>query len=354
MRVFPVALLTGLLSVAVARAEPETAATCRDPAAALGVSRIIEIDASGGPIYGSMTRRTRETSFLEPMEVVLTFDDGPVPRVTTPILDTLDAFCTKATFFSVGEMALAYPHALKDVAVRGHSIGTHTWTHPRSLPALSLDKAKDQIERGIAAVALAAEQPIAPFFRFPGLSDSDELLAYLQTRGIATFTVDVVSNDSFIGSAERIAERTVKQIEAEKGGIVLFHDIKPVTAKALPKILSELKAHGYRIVHLMAKAPVTPLADYDEELKVVLAKAAPPRPGEDEAPPFPASAGALNSLTGEALVVTRLAPSALERIPPAATAAAEARSEVEEHVRKGRRHGAHHRNRRARQAAGSD
>ena len=51
MRVFPVAFLTGLLSVAVARADPETAATCRDPAAALGVWRIIEIDASGGPIY---------------------------------------------------------------------------------------------------------------------------------------------------------------------------------------------------------------------------------------------------------------------------------------------------------------
>ena len=58
-----------------------------------------------------MTKRTKETSFLEPKEVVLTFDDGPVPWVTTPILDTLDKFCTKATFFSVGEMALAYPHA---------------------------------------------------------------------------------------------------------------------------------------------------------------------------------------------------------------------------------------------------
>ncbi len=354
MRVFPVALLTGLLSVAVARAEPEPVSACRDPAAALGVSRIVEIDASGGPIYGSMTKRTKEASFLEPMEVVLTFDDGPVPRVTTPILDTLDAFCTKATFFSVGEMAVAYPSAMREVAARGHTIGTHTWTHPLSLRRLSLDKAKDQIERGIAAVALAAEQPIAPFFRFPGLADSDALLAYLQTRGIASFTVDVVSNDSFIGSAERIAERTVKQIEAQKGGIVLFHDLKPPTARALPKVLAEIKARGYRIVHLVAKAPVTPLTGYDEELKVILAKAAPPRSGEDAAPTAGADTGPLKSLAGEDLVVTRLAPSAIARLAPdAATADGEQKSEAEEPVRK-RRHGAHHRSRHPRQAADSD
>ena len=355
MRVFAVALLTGFLSIAVARAEPGPVSACRDPAAALGVSRIVEIDASGGPIYGSMTKRTKETSFLEPMEVVLTFDDGPVPRVTTPILDTLDAFCTKATFFSVGEMALAYPHTLREVAARGHTIGTHTWTHPLNLRSLSLDKAKDQIERGFAAVALAAEQPIAPFFRFPGLSDSDEMLAYLQTRGIATFTVDIVSNDSFIGSAEHIAERTLKQIEAEKGGIVLFHDIKPATARALPKILAELKARGYRIVHLVPKAPVTPLAGYDEELKVILAKATPPGPGADAAPAASASTGPLKSLTGEDLVVTRLAPSAIERLAPAAAmAGTEQKSEAEEPVRK-RRHGAaHHRSRHPRQAADLD
>jgi peptidoglycan/xylan/chitin deacetylase (PgdA/CDA1 family) len=247
--------------------------TCADPAAALGVSRIVEIDTSTGPIYGDMTRRAAEPTFLEPKEVVLTFDDGPVPWITTPILDTLDKFCTKATFFSVGEMALAYPATAKDIMARGHTLGTHTWSHPLNLRSLGVEKATGQIERGFAAVALAAGQPIAPFFRFPGLSDSDALLSHLQTRGIASFTVDVISNDSYIPSANLIAERVIRETEIRQGGILLFHDIKPATAKALPRILTELKARGFKIVHMRAKAPLTPVANFDAENQAVLAKA---------------------------------------------------------------------------------
>ena len=173
--------------------------------------------------------------------MVLTFDDGPLPRYTKPILDALDQFCTKATFFNVGEMAMAYPSMVKEVIARGHTVGAHTWSHPMNMRHLSLDKAEDQIERGFAAVALAAGKPVAPFFRFPGLSDSGPMLAYLQERGIAAFTVDVVSNDSYIGSPQRLIQRTIAQIEQQNGGIVLFHDIKASTAKALPTILAELE-----------------------------------------------------------------------------------------------------------------
>jgi peptidoglycan-N-acetylglucosamine deacetylase len=123
-------------------------------------------------------------------------------------------------------------------------------------------------------VALAAQTDIAPFFRFPGLNDSDELLAYLQSRGIASFTVDVISNDSFIGSPDRLADRTLKLVKSRNGGILLFHDLKKPTAKALPAILAGLKANGFKVVHLKAKAPVVPLATLDVELQPILAKAA--------------------------------------------------------------------------------
>lgn len=261
------------VSALLAYASPSLASDCTDPAKALGVSRVIEIDTKGGPIFGSITQRDKEESFLGPNEVVLTFDDGPVPWVTTPILDTLDAFCTKATFFSVGEMALSYPASTKEVLARGHTVGTHTWTHPNNLKRLSFEKAKDQIERGFAAVSLAAATGIAPFFRFPGLNDSDELLAYLQSRNIASFTVDVISNDSFIGSPQRIADRTLKLVEARHGGILLFHDLKKPTAKALPAILAGLKAKGFKVVHLRAKSDVVPLATIETELQPILAKA---------------------------------------------------------------------------------
>ncbi|NOT71877.1 MAG: polysaccharide deacetylase family protein [Hyphomicrobium sp.] len=183
----------------------------------LGVARTIEIDASAGPIFGSLTRQQREPSFLQPKEVVLTFDDGPMPWVTKSILDTLDRHCTKATFFSVGRMAMAYPATVKDVLARGHTLGTHTYSHPYNMPRMKAEAATAEIERGIAAVTTAAGGPIAPFFRFTGLSDSARLLGYLQTRGIATFTVDAVSNDSYIGDPLKLADRTMAELARTKG-----------------------------------------------------------------------------------------------------------------------------------------
>ncbi len=234
------------------------AVACPDKAKGLGVSRIVEIDASSGPIFGNLTKQTREDRFLGSKEVVLTFDDGPMPGITKSILDTLDRFCTKATFFSVGRMAIAYPAMTNEILTRGHTLGTHTWSHPMNLARMAPAAARDQIDSGFAAVALAADQPIAPFFRFPGLSDSPALMSYLQERGIAAFTVDVVSNDSYIGDVNRLIARTLEHVETNQGGIVLFHDIKHVTARALPTILAELKQRGYKVVHMRAKKPYKP------------------------------------------------------------------------------------------------
>ncbi|WP_273827979.1 polysaccharide deacetylase family protein, partial [Providencia rettgeri] len=78
-------------------------------------------------------KQAKEPRFLEPKEVILTFDDGPLPAITRSVLDTLDQFCTKATFFEIGEMAIAYPSTVKSVLARGHTVGTHTWSHPLNL-----------------------------------------------------------------------------------------------------------------------------------------------------------------------------------------------------------------------------
>jgi len=263
--------LTGAILAAAAVAAG-AASACPNAQRGIGVERVVEIEAAGAPIYGALTRQAREDSFLGPKEVVLTFDDGPMPWITKSILDTLDRFCTKATFFPVGRMAIAYPATLRDVLARGHTVGSHTWSHPKNLALLQSARAVDEIERGIAAVALAAGQPVAPFFRFPGLNDSVSLLAYLQQRGIATFTVDVVSNDSFVADAKALAKLTLERVEHLKGGIILFHDIKAATARALPAILTELKARGYKVVHMKAKEPAAPLAAYEKELGPALAK----------------------------------------------------------------------------------
>jgi peptidoglycan/xylan/chitin deacetylase (PgdA/CDA1 family) len=314
---------------------PASADACATPKTALGVERVVEIDPSSGPLYGDISVLTREERFLGPNEVVLTFDDGPMPWITKSILDTLDRFCTKATFFSVGRMAIAYPASVKDILARGHTLGGHTWSHPLNLKRRSLARAKDEIEKGFAAIAMAAEQPIAPFFRFPGLSDSNPMMAHLQERKIAAFTVDVVSNDSYISSPERLISYTLDQVEKRKGGIILFHDIKSATAKALPTILASLKARGYKVVHMRSTTPLVPLDTYDTELAGMLAKAKPTREKTDEVKtasadadttseaghliPFFGSPAVLKTLSGEDAEVTSLSP------PPRVRAAATSR-----------------------------
>jgi peptidoglycan/xylan/chitin deacetylase (PgdA/CDA1 family) len=310
-----------LLLIAAAQLAPAAAdESCPKPETALGVSRIVEIAATSGPLFGEFSKYEREPRFLGPKEVVLTFDDGPMPRYTKPSLDALDTFCTKATFFSVGRMAMAYPDMVKEVMARGHTMGTHTWSHPMNLRRQGIAVAKDQIERGFAAVALAADTPIAPFFRFPGLSDSGPMLAYLQERGIAAFTVDVVSNDSYIGNSDRLIKRTLEQIEKQDGGIVLFHDIKASTAKALPTILAELKKRGYKVVHLRSKTTFEPLPALTAELGAQRAKIAANEGTKPKLVPFYAAITpvTLDATTGEP-EVTELAPTPRERTHPGGT-----------------------------------
>src|SRR5690606_31167052 len=157
---------------------PEAPKTeCANPNA-LGVARTVEIDTTGGPGFGMDHYKAYD--FLQPKEVVLTFDDGPQVNTTKAIADALDAECTKAIFFSLGKMAIGLPEIIRDVARRGHTIGTHTWSH-QDLRKKSDQEAKDEIEKGISGVRRAVGGPISPFFRYPYLRDSPATLAHLQS-----------------------------------------------------------------------------------------------------------------------------------------------------------------------------
>ena len=138
----------------------------------LGVSRVIEVDTKGGPLYGR--HQYKKTLPLKEKEIVLTFDDGPHPTNTLSVLKTLEDHCTKATFFAVGSMANQFPETLRLITAQGHTLGSHTHSHPR-MPDIPFEKAKIQIERGIAELIRANGAPIAPFFRFPGLRHTQSL-----------------------------------------------------------------------------------------------------------------------------------------------------------------------------------
>ncbi len=220
----------------------------------LGVSRTIELDAQGGPAYGIY--QYKRTLPLRDKEVILTFDDGPHPVNTINVLKALKDHCTKATFFAVGSMALKFPKTLQQVAAHGHTIGAHTHSHPR-MPDLAVKNAKIEIERGFAEVIHATGHPIAPFFRFPGLRDSKYLNTYLKTRNITSLSVDIVSGDTKNTATRAIVSQTMRLLKRRKRGIILLHDLKATTARAVPVLLNELKRKGYKIVHLVPKRKIT-------------------------------------------------------------------------------------------------
>jgi len=235
----------------------------------LGVSRTVQIDTTSGPGFGF--QHYKQYDFLQPGEVVLTFDDGPLRGRTERILKALADQCTKATFFSVGKQAVAYPEILKEVAAAGHTIANHTWSHKNLASRKSAKDnnkiAIDEIERGISAVHHAVGGRAASFFRYPYLKDSPSTLKYLAKRNIAIFSTDIDSFDFKRGSAAALIHRVMKNLKRRGKGIILFHDIQRHTAKALPVILKKLKAGGYRIVHLTAKDPVKTLPEYDNKIK---------------------------------------------------------------------------------------
>ncbi len=230
---------------------------------ALGVSRTVEIDTANGPGFGSLHYKNYD--FLQPGEVVLTFDDGPWPGNTPAVLGALAAQCTKGLFFPIGEHAMWHPEILKQVAAAGHTIGSHTWSHAY-LAKLPADQAQQEIEKGISAVRAALGQPEAPFFRFPGLSFSPEEMSYLGTRNVSAFSADFDSQDFKIHKPDLVIASVMTKLQKNGKGIILMHDFQHGTSLALPEILKQLKANGYRVVQVRAKGPVTTLAQYDEQV----------------------------------------------------------------------------------------
>lgn len=241
------------LALSIAWSAGSVAADCENPKTAIGVSRTMTIDTSIGGVYG--TFKKQGTELLNEGEFVLTFDDGPHPKLTAKILKTLDEHCTKATFFAVGQMARMHSDALKAVADAGHTVGGHTWKHI-NIQKTPFEKSVKDVERGFAAVSLATQGRVAPFFRFPRLRPTKAMLGYLKERQMSVFSVDVISGDTEYFRSDVLIKRTLRYMRQKKKGIVLFHDLKKATARALPKILATMKKRGYKIVHVVPKHPL--------------------------------------------------------------------------------------------------
>jgi peptidoglycan-N-acetylglucosamine deacetylase len=251
------ALCLGLLTCL--SAQRAAAEDCPGHPDALGTSRTLVVDPREHPRIGTM--QYHETLPLRDHEVVLTFDDGPLPRNSNQILEILAAQCIKATFFEIGQMARAYPEGVRKLRDAGHSIGTHSQDHPLTMNRMPAARAKQEIDDGIASVQAALGDDtttLSPFFRIPGLLRAADVEDYLASQGIQVWSADFPADDWRHISSSRVYDLAIKRIEAKGKGILLLHDIQPRTVAALPRILQELKARGYHIVHVVSATPEQP------------------------------------------------------------------------------------------------
>src|SRR5262245_58543591 len=237
---------------------PAEAADCRGNPGALGTSRTIAVDPAEHQFLGAF--QYRESLPLDDREVVITFDDGPLPPYSGRVLDILAAECVKATFFMVGRMARTYPQLVKRAHAEGHTLANHSQNHPLTFHRMTVDQAKQEVEDGFASIRAALGEPggVSDFFRIPGLLRQEAVETYLSSKGYMTWSVDFMADDWRRIRADEIVRRALHRLESRGKGILLLHDIQPATAVALPTLLRELKARGYKIVHVVQANPEQP------------------------------------------------------------------------------------------------
>ena len=248
LSVTPFTAIFAALSFAAIATAAQGAPPCPGNADALGTARLLDVDAATTPRVGR--KQFPQTLPLAPKEVVLTFDDGPWPATTERILDTLRRECVRATFFLIGRNAAARPALAQRELSEGHTVGYHSFSHPM-LDRMPIAAAQADIDRGIAAVdgALRGQaEHAAPFFRFPYFSSTPPLLDWLERRRMAVFGADLWASDWNPMSPDQELRLVLGRVEADQGGIVLFHDTKAQTAAMLPAFLRALKSGGFSIV----------------------------------------------------------------------------------------------------------
>jgi len=234
--------------------------------------RYIETGATTDEISSMTYREIPQASAVrlygagEPNKVVLTFDDGPHPQYTSETLDILRGTQTPGSFFVLGNNAVKYPGLVKRILTEGHELGSHTYSHP-NMGKVSAARATAEINstqlllNGLTGkdVLLYRE----PYMRSGGPITSKEVasLLPLEEAGYVIAGMNVVPRDWIAQTADELAEEIIKQVEIDGGGVVLLHDgggDQSQTVKALPKVISELRAKGYTFTSLADLLGVSP------------------------------------------------------------------------------------------------
>ena len=180
-------------------------------------------------------------------KIAITFDDGPHTVYTKEILDILDKNDIKATFFIIGENALAHPELVEEVAKRGHEIGNHTYTH-NFISKESDSKIKDELTRTSEIIRdITGTRPVV--FRPPGGCYTERAINTVTDLGYTPVAWSKDSNDWRMRPVDDIVSEMTRNVKG--GDILLFHDFNKKgspTPDAVAKVIPILKNQGFEFV----------------------------------------------------------------------------------------------------------
>ena len=175
--------------------------------------------------------------------IALTFDDGPGPY-TAHLLDILDQYGAKATFFLIGSKVSGQASVVRSIQARGHQLGNHSWSHPE-LPKLSVGQIAGEIDRTNEAIRQATG--VKPsILRPPYGAVNGVVLEQLRLRNMSSILWSVDTRDWADRNSQIVCSRAVAG--ARPGAVILMHDIHQTSVNAVPCILSSLKQQGYSFV----------------------------------------------------------------------------------------------------------
>jgi peptidoglycan/xylan/chitin deacetylase (PgdA/CDA1 family) len=212
------------------------------------------------PVFGKVYYKGTEPEKV----VALTFDDGPNEPYTSEVLDILDEYNVKATFFVVGENVELYPETAKRIVAEGHVLGNHSYSHNAN-HALTEYGAKDLV---LAEKAISDTVGVRPhLYRPPHGKKSPWELEEVREQGMIEVTWSVSTGELNTKSSVKVADRIVE--ETHRDEIILLHDgygtshncsqaDKSLTVEALPLIIEKLRAEGYRFVTVPELLDVPP------------------------------------------------------------------------------------------------
>ena len=180
-------------------------------------------------------------------EISLTFDDGPDPEVTPRVLELLDRYQAKASFFCIGEKVAAEPQLVKEIARRGHSIENHSYHHNHAFALFGVSRLGREVDAAQAIVtSLTGSPPL--FFRAPAGFYSPLLDPVLASRGLNYVSWTRRGFDAVSADAQLILRRLTRGLAA--GDVLLLHDSAPVVLAVLPALLEQISAFGLKAVPL--------------------------------------------------------------------------------------------------------